>query len=210
MCAGLLGVASWEFAIEHVLTFDESERDAVGWELFEALYISTVFVLLSIPLWIRTIRTLSEARAEVAEKGALFADTFLSIPAMCGTSDTETGQYVDVNDQWLEATGFERHEVIGKTSLELGIWASSMDRQRVVDEIERTGGHLRDFETSALSKTGEKLDVLMSGEQVIVDGKPKLFLIAQNITPIKTAQQQLRDAIESISDGFVLYDSDLR
>lgn len=210
LCAGLVGVASWEFGVEHIIPSDEVLRESVGWELFEAVFISSVFVLLSIPIWLRSIRTLSDVRAEAAEKGEMFTEAFLSIPTMCGISNPETGVYEAVNDQWLEVMGFERHEVVGKTSLELGLWRSEGDREAMYEEVKRGGGHLRNFNIPTRSKTGEDIDIVMSGDLIETKDGVKLFLIANNVSPIKAAQQQLRDAIESISDAFVLYDSDLR
>jgi PAS domain-containing protein len=46
--------------------------------------------------------------------------------------------YIEVNQAFLDALGYEAHDVTGRTSLELNIWADSADRQHLVDELRQT------------------------------------------------------------------------
>ena len=47
--------------------------------------------------------------------------------------DADTGRYIDVNPEFLRATGFTREEIIGKTGDELNQWANPEQR----DEFQR-------------------------------------------------------------------------
>src|SRR5262245_23836613 len=45
------------------------------------------------------------------------------------------GRFLDANNNFLRLHGFRREEVIGRTSLDLGIWPQPEDRQQVVREL---------------------------------------------------------------------------
>ncbi|NQV43281.1 MAG: PAS domain S-box protein, partial [Rhodospirillales bacterium] len=222
LCAGMLGVGSWEFFIEHVIPSDSVLRDTFWWEMMEIGFISSVFATLTVPMWLRAVRNLNLARAEVTQSVSILGNIFHATPGLCAISDSTTGTHIDVSERWLSALGYQRKEVIGKTASELHIWPTAKTRNRLFKEMERTNGHLRDYETQICSKSGVTIDVLVSGERIVYEGQERLFLIAQDISAHKRADRELReserraraaeqllkDAIESISDGFVLYGAD--
>jgi PAS domain S-box-containing protein len=49
------------------------------------------------------------------------------------------GRLIDVNDAFVRLTGHPRDQTIGRTSLELGLWAEPNDRAPYVEALERTG-----------------------------------------------------------------------
>ena len=224
LCAGMLGVGSWEFFIEHVIPSDFTPRDAFWWEIMEIGFISSVFAILTVPIWLRVVRNLDLARAEATQSVSILDNIFHATPGLNAISDPATGTHIDVSERWLSALGYQREEVIGKTASELHIWPTAKTRTRLIKEMERTNGHLRDYETQICSKAGVAIDVLVSGEKIIYEGKERLFLIAQDISAHKRAERELReserraraaeqllkDAIESVSDGFVLYGANSR
>ncbi|MGM0597989.1 MAG: PAS domain-containing protein, partial [Myxococcota bacterium] len=65
-------------------------------------------------------------RVREAEKK--FKIAFRSSPSWIIISEIETGMMLDVNETFLKETGYERDEVIGKTSLELGLWRNIAER----------------------------------------------------------------------------------
>lgn len=224
LCAGMIGVGLWELLVEWALPPDAAERGNLWWDVAEIAFISTVFAALTVPMWLHAVRTLSIARAETAATESLFGNIFHASPGMCAISDPATGAHIEVNERLLSALGYERHEIIGKTAVELHIWPTPKIRERLIREMDANGGHVRNYEAQLCAKSGSVLDVLISGEKIIFEGHERLFFVTQDITAQKkseralreseqrarAAEQQLRDAIESISDGFVLYGPDTR
>ena len=47
----------------------------------------------------------------------------------------EGGRFIDVNDLFLETLGYQREEVIGKTSAELRIFEDHEQRQTIISEL---------------------------------------------------------------------------
>ena len=222
LLAGVIGVGSWELLAEEMISQDLLTRETFWWEILEITFISLVYAAITFPMWFHVVRKLNLARAESVESGKIVSNIFQATPGMSAITDPETGLHIDVNERWLSALGYQRDEVIGKTSEELGVWPTSKVRSRLVEEFDRSSGHLRDYETQICAKSGKTIDVLVSGEKIVYEGRERLFFVAQDITALKqaerdlrdserrarSAEQQLKEAIDSISDGFVLYGPD--
>ena len=102
------------------------------------------------------------------------------------------GCYIDCNEAFLKLMGRTRDEVIGKTSLELDIWANPRDRQNLVD-ILRKGSHCRDLEAQFRKKNGEVFWGQMSASLIEVDGVPCILSISRDISGAKVAEDEIRN-----------------
>jgi diguanylate cyclase (GGDEF)-like protein/PAS domain S-box-containing protein len=102
------------------------------------------------------------------------------------------GSYIDCNQAFLDSVGYTREEVIGKTSVELNIWANSRDRQKLVEMLRQTG-HCRDLEAQFKRKNGEIFWGQMSASTIEVDGVPCILSISRDISGAKVAEDEIRN-----------------
>ena len=109
----------------------------------------------------------------------------------------EDGRYIDVNDAFVACTGFQRDEVIGRTALELGIWANPADRNQLV-EIIRRDGSCRNMEAPYHTKEGTLRWALLSVSSIELDGNPCILSVTRDITEAKAAEQRLAAATEAL------------
>ena len=64
---------------------------------------------------------------------------YYTTPDAVNINRLEDGLYVDVNDHFLHISGYSRAEVIGKTSIELGIWNSRSEREKLARKMNENG-----------------------------------------------------------------------
>jgi len=124
-----------------------------------------------------------------------FSALFEASPVSIAVTRLSDSRIVDVNPAWLEATGFTREEVIGRTPLELKAWVHPEDRARLLAML-RDQGRVLNFEFPMRHKSGAVIDVLLSAEQIAVAGEPHMLSLAQDITERKRAEELVRERDE--------------
>ena len=140
-----------------------------------------------------TERKLSEQNLYESERR--FATIFENSPVAIGISRLSDGQIVQVNSAFIKLYGFAREEILGYTTMDLGIWANPADRQRFV-ELLRAHQLVSALDMTARRKSGEERQVLIWGELIEIMGQ--LYMVAQivDITEIKQAERKLRESEE--------------
>lgn len=118
-----------------------------------------------------------------------FSKVFQHSPVWVVISDLEKGTYLEVNDAFLDAVGYTRQEVVGRSSVELGIWSSAADRQRVVALIKQKGS-VSNLEVIRRTKDGRAIPTLYSGELLEIEGRQCLVSVSQDISALKQAEAE--------------------
>ncbi len=126
-----------------------------------------------------------------------FAQAFYAnpIPACMTSFGRET--FVEVNDALLDLTGYARDEIVGHTSLELGMWSSGDDRKSL-DKAQGDGKGFRSLELMLRTKDGNVKDILMSAEVIRLDGGEGYLKMFYDITERKQTEEQMHGAIQAV------------
>ena len=128
-----------------------------------------------------------------------FAKAFKANPQPMSLTMLATGLYLDVNESFLTMSGYTREEVIGHTSLELGIWETPAARTEFVKQvIER--GSLVNYETKFGTKDGSLRVLLSSAETFEIGGEACLLVCSSDITERVADQRALRESEERFRD----------
>src|SRR6185436_6875829 len=92
-----------------------------------------------------------------------FSKAFRANPQPMSLTSVNEGRYIDVNESFVVMSGYAREEVIGRTSLDLGIWETPERRAEFVRELMQTGS-VRNVETKFRTKRGKIRTLLSSSE----------------------------------------------
>jgi PAS domain S-box-containing protein len=107
----------------------------------------------------------------------------------------DDGRLIEVNDAFLRLFGYERDQVIGRTTIEIGLWADTSDRRRLLEVLARDGatGNER---IGLRTGTGEVRTVEISAHVVHVDGVPCILAIDRDVTDRDRQEVALRQSEE--------------
>jgi PAS domain S-box-containing protein len=138
-------------------------------------------------------------QAEVAlrESEELFRKAFVTSPDCININRLEDGLYVDINDGFTEITGYTRQETVGKTSVEINIWADPADRNRLIKELHERG-EVNNLEARFRMKDGRTLTGLMSAKVIMLKEVPHILSITRNIEEKKRAEAELARQAEEL------------
>lgn len=103
--------------------------------------------------------------------------------------------YVDVNQAWEQLFGFTKEEVLGRTSLDLGIIPEPARREDAYAVLAQKGILIAD-EQAYLTRDGDTLCVLVNARTVTILGKEYVLSAVENITARKKAEEALREEHE--------------
>lgn len=119
-----------------------------------------------------------------------FYKVFQSNASLIAICTFEEGLILDVNDRFCRSLGFERDEVIGKTSTELNLYNSEFSRDNV-KQILNANKSFHDVEITLNKKVGTRLIGLISVDGVFI-GKIRCFMISIiDITERKRSEEML-------------------
>ncbi len=148
----------------------------------------------------RELRAADERFAITAELRASeerFAIAFQSIPISLAITTLEDGRLLAVNDYFAGLTGYTREELVGRTVIELGIWADPEARDRALLAL-AAEGKVENFEAEMRTKTSELRPQLLSIRRIRLEGRDCLLTAATDITERKRAEAALRQNEEEL------------
>jgi PAS domain S-box-containing protein len=122
---------------------------------------------------------------------------FQNSPDSITISYVDTGEFVEANDGFERITGYSRAEVVGKTSLQLGIWKDPQQRRALVEQL-MNEGRVRDFPVEVKIKDGSTRSCHVSAEQIELDGQSCMLAVTRDMTGVRLADERLRETTEKL------------
>ena len=141
----------------------------------------------------REVTAEREALAALRDQERLFTTAFATNPSGLSISTLAEGRMEIVNDAFLEWLDRNREEVVGRSALELGLWADPTVRSRFVERLRRDGV-VRQMPHVVTNRRGERIDLLLSARVIEVGGRPCILMSGENVTELGRAQRELADS----------------
>ncbi|NMM06522.1 PAS domain S-box protein [Polaromonas sp.] len=150
------------------------------------------------------VSTLTDISAEVSARQAarqsaeLFTKAFNLSPIYMAVSRASDGVFLVVNAAADTANGYTAQELLGRTSLEMGAWRSTQDRDRFMANLRAQEGALC-LEIQMRHKDGHLVDCQQWAVIVEIAGEECVLSAVLNITQQKRREVQLLDLAQGLS-----------
>jgi two-component system, cell cycle sensor histidine kinase and response regulator CckA len=161
-----------------------------------------------------TVRKKSNEALRLSEDK--FKRAFHTNPDSININRLRDGMYVEFNQGFLDMTGYAKEDIVGKTSLELNIWADPEDRKRLLQGLKQDG-EVKNLEAKFRTKSGKLVSGLMSASIIDVGGEQCILTITRDITERKASEELLKrslawqeEVFEGSRDAIFLSDASAR
>lgn len=138
----------------------------------------------------RDITDLKQTEIELLKSDERFSKAFHGNPIASSIATFPEARLLNVNTSWLQVFGYSREEVLGRTTLELGVWNSLNDRNLTIQHLQEIGA-IQDLEIRFCTKSGEVRNGLMNGEIIDLNGECCILVMLLDITERKRAEVTL-------------------
>jgi PAS domain S-box-containing protein len=152
------------------------------------------------------------AEEELAASEEKLLAVFTSAPAGMAVGRFEDGLMLDINTEFERLSEYRYDEVVGKTSLELGLWSDSSDRRQLIDLLERDGV-AADLEVRLRTKSGREIVGLANARDVTIRGSRYVIFAMTDISERRETDdlnRLLKHSLDMHPVGVYWLDSDAR
>ncbi len=139
---------------------------------------------------LRDITERKRAQEALKKSEEKFSKAFRQGPMALTLSSTRNHHYIDVNETFERLTGWRRDEVIGRTALDLGLWAPTDGAD--LAKLLLSEGSVRNVETRYRMRDGSPRIGLSTAEMIELNGEPCMLAVTADITERKQAEEALR------------------
>ena len=141
---------------------------------------------------------LEKMAQQLRESREKFTKVFRASPDPIAISTLAEGRFIDVNDSFLSFFGYTYEEVIGSTSIDLGLWINLSGRAQVRQRLLAEGA-IRHIEFDYRTKAGKIKSLQISAEIIEIDGQACILFVSKDITSRKQAEATLKDSEAKLS-----------
>jgi PAS domain S-box-containing protein len=169
-------------------------REPTLWEQGRKYFLSALAIILAQTslilglFWQRARRR--KAEVELAQSEEKFSKAFRRGPLAITLVSMGNGRYIDVNEVFEAHTGWMREDIVGRTPLEIGLWADSDQRTAFMNRL-TANGSVRDFEVTFRRRDGQIRTAVGSAEVIELNGEQCALSVIADITERKQAEEAM-------------------
>jgi PAS domain S-box-containing protein len=116
-----------------------------------------------------------ETVQRIRESEELYARAFMSNPVAMSITDVATARFTHINLAFADLVGFNRSEIIGRTSEQMGFWPDRSERERIGAKIARDASSPL-VEGTIRTKSGASVRILASFR--LLDASPAAAVLS--------------------------------
>ncbi|MDD4969589.1 MAG: PAS domain S-box protein [Paludibacter sp.] len=136
-----------------------------------------------------------KAETDLRQSEDKFKKAFMTSPDSVTINNLEEGIYVSINSGFTRIMGYQPEEVLGRSSIEINMWADINDRDRFVAVL-KENGIVENFITQFRNKSGGTVYGMVSASLIELAGSLHIISITRDITELKNTELALQQSEE--------------
>lgn len=149
---------------------------------------------------VRDVTAEHRAQQELQQSQALLAQVVSMSPDVIALTELPSGRYVMVNESFTRLLGFTPAEVVGHTALELGLWRTPEERERLAVAASERGA-FNELMVDMVAKDGRLVPLLITGTQLHIEGQLYALTNARDVSQSTRARLEREAILANASVG---------
>ncbi|MBC8089569.1 MAG: PAS domain S-box protein [Phycisphaerae bacterium] len=145
----------------------------------------------------RDVTERSRAELALRESEARYEAAFRLSPFRLTINRVDDGRFTEVNDAFLRDLRRTREEVIGRTSVELGLWADPSMRERYIERLRRERT-IVELEFAGYERDGRREITQLHSTLIELDGVLCVLTIAHDVTDHRLAEMEREESRQQL------------
>ncbi len=158
-----------------------------------------------IGIWLsRDITEREEISRRLQQKQQQLEQILSMLPEPVIVTDSMTGQVLEVNPAWEKLLGRSRHDAVGRTSLEMGLYFDA-DAQRARDELRKplqNGEVIDAYEIRLRHADGHAILAEVSARTVLQEGQSLYVYTVRDVTQSRRMFKELQESKDVLAQIF--------
>jgi diguanylate cyclase (GGDEF)-like protein/PAS domain S-box-containing protein len=105
--------------------------------------------------------------------------------------------FVDMNQALVDALGYQRQELLGRSPTDLNLWADAGEREKLMQAL-RKDAICRNFEARFRKKDGQTLWGLISASLIEADGQTCFLAQVRDVSEARAAEESMAAAADAL------------
>lgn len=119
-----------------------------------------------------------------------FRKASMTSPDSINITRLSDGMMISINEAFTRTLGYSEEEAIGKTTIELNLWADEADRDYIVKEL-LENGKVENYEVNFLRKDRNIVNGLLSASLIDLEGITHILTVTKDISLRKRIEEKL-------------------
>lgn len=145
----------------------------------------------------RDVTERHRAERALRESEARYEAAFRLSPFRLTINRVDDGRFTEVNDAFLRDLRRTREEVIGRTSVELGLWADPSMRERYIQRLQRERT-IVELEFAGYERDGRREITQLHSTLIELDGVLCVLTIAHDVTDHRLAEMEREESRQQL------------
>ncbi len=137
------------------------------------------------------ISVYSQTMDELQASNRKFFSAFYNFPVPAAIFRLKDGRCIDVNKNFIQASGFERNDILGKSPFDMSVFVLTGERDHVINSL-RKKMRLDKYPVLLKDAFSRVRNILVSAERFENDGEPCMLFMFHDVTEQISTEQRLQ------------------
>jgi len=148
----------------------------------------------------RDVSELVRSEAALRRSESMLSTLFSATPECVALTELDSGRFLMVNQAFVHTFGHPREHVIGRTSLDIGLWLSPEDRKAMQQALHEHG-QVTSARVALRTRAGRHITVLLSAATCRIDDVDTVVVNARDVTADERTRQEHAAILQHASIG---------